>query len=650
MEAWYSAPPGRAESTGGNQGMIQKNRDGVPMWSGDTSTFEEFVEACLLYEQTVVKEKRYLCGPRIASELSGSARRILIGRSADWLSFDGGVRRLVAALRAERGQSKVPEMSELLMKYFKGTRRQRGETMNDFVQRKAEAYTRAQQSMARYQRENGSTGKSATSSVPSLMPPVQRTWRTKTAKEFSSESASISEEPDEFQELDDVSRSVPANEVDEEDPWAWWHHSGDEWTGRPWSSHGWWHGSWNGSNHSRSGQHDRGVSDTIEYGRNDLPEILPDFIQGWYLFMDSGLDTMERNVLQAELRGDFSVRAVENVLRKHWTDVDIKKRDADKNRYSAHAVLEEEPEEEQACLGEWDPQGLEEQGFSSEEIACLATEQERLNDALAVIHEARQTLRDARAKQHAVKMSRQYYPVKGKGKSRYDSGILWKRLGKSPPPLQCFRCGGPHKVADCKEKPKEQSANQVVEAEAPFVFYNDLQEKEAHPAAEALVCLTTQEVMEQGKAVVDGGATRTIGSIAALSRVVELNEATRGITGVQSVDTSERPVFGFGNSSKDQCSSTASLAVPMDGKTGTLKVHALDKGVAPILLSISSLRSLGAIIDYEADMAVFRAIDPTKVVKLERTAAGHQVIPLTTDVYEGATSLTQPVPSFRHLE
>ena len=47
MEAWYSAPPGRAESTGGNQGMIQKNRDGVPMWSGDTSTFEEFVEACL---------------------------------------------------------------------------------------------------------------------------------------------------------------------------------------------------------------------------------------------------------------------------------------------------------------------------------------------------------------------------------------------------------------------------------------------------------------------------------------------------------------------------------------------------------------------------------------------------------------------------
>ena len=30
--------------------------------------------------------------------------------------------------------------------------------------------------------------------------------------------------------------------------------------------------------------------------------------------------TSSRNVLHAELRGDFGVRAVEEVLRKHWTD------------------------------------------------------------------------------------------------------------------------------------------------------------------------------------------------------------------------------------------------------------------------------------------------------------------------------------------
>jgi len=151
----YSKPPDRLEWTGSN-GTIQRNRDGVPMWNGDPTLLEEFAEACLRYEQTVVREKRYLCGPRIASELSGPAKRVLLGRPADWLSFDGGVRRLLEELRVGRGQPKVPEMSELLMKHFKGTKRTKGEGMSDYVTRKAEAYTRAQQSMARYLQEQKS--------------------------------------------------------------------------------------------------------------------------------------------------------------------------------------------------------------------------------------------------------------------------------------------------------------------------------------------------------------------------------------------------------------------------------------------------------------------------------------------------------------
>jgi hypothetical protein len=47
-------------------------------------------------------------------------------------------------------------MSELLMKYFKGTKRTKGEGMSDYATRKAEAYTRAQQSMARYLQEQKS--------------------------------------------------------------------------------------------------------------------------------------------------------------------------------------------------------------------------------------------------------------------------------------------------------------------------------------------------------------------------------------------------------------------------------------------------------------------------------------------------------------
>ena len=624
MMSWYSAPPGRVESSGGNQGAILKNRDGVPVWSGDSSTFEEFVEACLLYEQTVVKEKRYLCGPRIASELSGSARRILIGKSADWLSFDGGVRRLVAALRAERGQSKVPEMSELLMKYFKGTRRQRGEGMNDFVMRKAEAYTRAQQSMARYQREHPKKPKSVNSdprSQHSSIAGPQRTWKARNSQPLQEQSYEFENEGYDLA-------------TEEDDPWAQWH-AHDEWEEA--------HSHQSRSHHTESWKQ----SDTLECSRDELPEILPDFIQGWYLFMDSGLDVMERNVLQADLQGDFSVRAVETVLRKHWTDADVKRRDMEKGKYMAHMTEDHDPEEDKVFWSELDTNGLMEEGFTTEEIQSMEVEQEKMVEAYAVMQEARQTLREARAKQHAVRMARQYYPVKGKGKGN-EPQSLWKRFGKTPPRMQCFRCGGPHKVAECREKPADQSAHVNTQEQAPFVFFTDTVGEALMGESQATI--STQDVMLQGKAVIDGGATKTIGSIAALSRVADLNESIRGDSGVQQVDLADRPVFGFGNSSKDQCASTASLLVPLGGKMGALKVHALDKGQAPVLLSISSLRSLGAVIDYASDRAVFRAVDPTKVVRLERTAAGHQVLPLTTDAYETARSLRAPLPCFSDLE
>lgn len=75
-ESWYSGQPGRSESSQGSVVTIQKNREGVPGWAGESTLFEEYIEACLLYEQTVQREKRYLCGPRLASELKGPARRV----------------------------------------------------------------------------------------------------------------------------------------------------------------------------------------------------------------------------------------------------------------------------------------------------------------------------------------------------------------------------------------------------------------------------------------------------------------------------------------------------------------------------------------------------------------------------------------------
>eukprot|EP00435_Cladocopium_sp_Y103_P016140 s1467_g4.t1 len=605
-EMWYSGPQSRSEASGSASGHgVQRSKDGVPMWSGESSLFEEYVEACLLYEQTVVKEKRYLCGPRVAAELQGPARRVLIGKPADWLSHEGGVRKLIAALRNERGQPKVPEMSELLMKYFKGTRRHRGESMGDFILRKAEAYTRAQQSMARYQRGLGHERREQPS-VTSV----------RSSRESNCSQGGDGVDSNDFQD--------PMEEQDEQ----------QEGQTEEWRAGGW------------------EQPDTSEWGKHLLPEILPDFIQGWYLFMDSGLDVMERNVLHAELRGDFGVRAVEEVLRKHWTDADLRKRDAEKGRYMSNLAMDG-ADEPQGYVAEWSMDELEAEGFSAEEIGAIAQEEEKARAAWVAMQDARRTLKDARARQHAVRMSRQYYPSRPGGKG---DGNLWKQMGSSKPAIQCFRCGGPHKIADCKEKPKSSEQANTATETAPFVFWSSQEPRDG--ACELAwgtsemeqACVTTSQVVSQGKAVLDGGATRTIGSIEALESLANINVEKRVHTGIEKVDLSERPVFGFGNSSKNQCASTASVSVPMGGKMGTLKIHALDQGSAPILLSVHSLRKLGAIVDFENDMAVFRHVDPTRVIQLERSAAGHQIMPLTEDVYQSARQLKCAVPSFKDLE
>ena len=70
-------------------------------------------------------------------------------------------------------------------------------------------------------------------------------------------------------------------------------------------------------------------------------------------------------------------------------------------------------------------------------------------------------------------------------------------------------------MAECREKPADQSAHVNTQEQAPFVFFTDTVGEAL--TGESQATISTQDVMLQGKAVIDGGATKTIGSIAALS-------------------------------------------------------------------------------------------------------------------------------------
>ena len=62
---------------------------------------------------------------------------------------------------------------------------------------------------------------------------------------------------------------------------------------------------------------------------------------------------------------------------------------------------------------------------------------------------------------------------------------------------------------------------------------------------------------------------------------------------------------------------------------------------------METLRSIGAVIDFSEDLAVFRRLDPTRVIPLIRGTSGHQLLPLTEDWMQNpATGAVPGLSSF----
>lgn len=132
-------------------------------------------------------------------------------------------------------------------------------------------------------------------------------------------------------------------------------------------------------------------------------EVLPDAVQGWLLLEKAGLDALECSVIQGEIKGQFSLKSVENALRSHWNDDQLRKRDGDIKHdinYQGDEPDEDEPEDlDMGMFEDW----------SEEERAWFQDARNEEEQAWLQMHQAKRTLREARSRQHDIRMSRRFY-------------------------------------------------------------------------------------------------------------------------------------------------------------------------------------------------------------------------------------------------
>ena len=613
---------------------LRYNKDGVPIYDGAPELFVAYQRAALIYSETIEWKKRSLVGPRLQAALEGSARLAVEHMTPGWISHDQGASQLLEYLKRQVRAPTLAEAGRTMSRFFYGIKRRRGEGMAAWIVRHDEALLEAKRTLAEAIHEYGPGMQETPPGPPAWRPQGQSVPRTSDAE------SSMPSGPEGEATPNDTS-GIPsgnATTTEEAEPHEWdeqWERSSTQsWFGRRWYSGSWDQWGWGQyGSHSSWGYPSGGSHkswDASEAASAQAEKFLPDFVIAWLLLQRSGLDATEKSVIVANLKNDFSTVKVKAALKLTWPDDELKRRDANKNAamftVDEAVMLADDEETASPDVLEWDDP---EDGYAYQALEDDAQE------ALAALQDSRRTLREAREKQAQMRRNRSFYPAKGAGKGRGDR-----------PPLKCFRCGGPHLRKDCPESGTTSNQGQHVN----LVFTATEMGLEAvepeWPSEGSFVAL--EQIVREGKAIIDGGATSSLGSEEALQTIAQLNWDAQGKDGIQ-ILPDERPAFKFGNNGKHTCMATAMLQLPIANTSSQMKIHLHDIPGQPVLLSVRSLRALGAIIDFERDEAIFKRLDPQKLVTLETTEGGHQLFPLVKDVLAGAKELHQPFTTLENI-
>ena len=150
------------------------------------------------------------------------------------------------------------------------------------------------------------------------------------------------------------------------------------------------------------------------------------------------------------------------------------------------------------------------------------------------------------------------------------------------------------------------------------------------------------EAQPRGHAVIDSGATETVGSLPAIEDLMAVRYELNGVPDSFQISSTPPRRFRFGNGSIGF--SLSQMLIPQDlGPVRVdLGVFSLDVENVPILIGIKTLRALRTVLDCHQDVAVFAALDPSTGVKLRRSPSGHLLIDLSRNWLQDSFSILSP--------
>ena len=375
----------------------------------------------------------------------------------------------------------------------------------------------------------------------------------------------------------------------------------------------------------------------------------PDEAKGWVTLYRSGLTDEQRAVIISRSGGDLKHQVISKAMRSCYPDLVISKKKAIALVEDEALIVDDTPEIEVDDFQDVD-QLLEDHNLTVEGESPETFQESDIAEVLAA------SWRDKRSELNKLQKARQFNKAREVKRSfRVEIEELKRRTA-------CHKCGKKgHWARECRSKGPAKGQSKGSEPAAPSAstgvamvqtapdFVAAVESLDSVSSVESLSLLDqvrrrhrgsgsssessgdeaspleeVQLVSSPGFGVLDSGCGRTIVGQLTLNEFERL-WLQRGIPLPPRI--SEMHQFRFGNGEIETSHICVNMPVRIAGKQGTIRASVV-QGTAPLLISRSALKTLGAQMNFKEDTLTILNLPP---VPLQTNSAGQYVIDVLGD-------------------